>query len=453
VSEQTGVPASPERSSHKGRGRSVTVWVALVVAGLLLLLTSFAVWVDRVALNTDVFVDTSSELIEDDAIREAVATKAVDELFESIDVQAEIEDRAPEDLAGLSGLAAAGLRQASYELVDRALAQPALQRVWASTIGASHETLVDVLEGDGSRVSTESGVVTLELEQIVLEAADRIGIGDIAQDRLPDDVGRIEILRSDELDAAQDGFQLLKTLAWVLPLLTLGAFALVVWLAGDRRRAVRRIGVTVLVVGVLGLVAANLTGSYVVTSLVTETETRAAAGHAWDIVTELLRHTFRWQIAIGVLFLVAAWLAGPGRRAITVRRALAPAVRDRTWAYAGLVVVALTLLVAGPVSDFTRFLTVAVLAVLGATWIELTRRQTIREFPDASGQAILEEARTRISGWWESRRSAMTQERLAPKPAAADLTASLASLADLHARGELTDEEYASAKARILAGE
>ena len=57
----------------KRRGRSIAVWVVLVLAGLLLLLSSFAVWVNRVALNTDVFVDTSTELIEDDAIREAVA--------------------------------------------------------------------------------------------------------------------------------------------------------------------------------------------------------------------------------------------------------------------------------------------------------------------------------------------------------------------------------------------
>ena len=453
MSEQTEVPPSPERSSRKGRGRSVAVWVALVVAGFLLLLASFAVWVDRVALNTDVFVDTSSELIEDDAIREAVATRAVDELFESVDVQAEIEDRAPEDLHGLSGLAAAGLRQASYELVDRALAQPSLQRVWASTLEASHETLVQVLEGEGGRVSTEGGVVTLELEQIVLEAADRIGIGDIAEDRLPDDIGRIEILRSDELDAAQDGFQLLKTLAWVLPLLTLGAFALVLWLAGDRRRAVRRIGVTVLVVGVLGLVAANLTGNYVVSSLVAETETRTAAGNAWDVVTELLRHTFRWQIVIGVLLLVAAWLAGPGRRAIVARRALAPAVGDRVWAYAGLAFIALLLVVASPVGDFTRFLTIAVLAALGAAWIELTRRQTMREFPDASGPALLEEARTRISRWWESRRATTTQPPPTPRAPIVDVATNLTKLADLRARGELTDEEYASAKARVLAGD
>jgi hypothetical protein len=33
------------------------------------------------------------------------------------------------------------------------------------------------------------------------------------------------------------------------------------------------------------------------------------------------------------------------------------------------------------------------------------------------------------------------------------MTARLLSLADLHTRGELTDEEYAAAKARVLSGE
>ena len=65
---------------------------------------------------------------------------------------------------------------------------------------------------------------------------------------------------------------------------------------------------------------------------------------------------------------------------------------------------------------------------------------------------MIADARGWVTDWWEERRaaSAASAGRAAP---AADLTARLAGLADLHARGELTDEEYASAKARVLAGE
>ena len=48
------------------------------------------------------------------------------------------------------------------------------------------------------------------------------------------------------------------------------------------------------------------------------------------------------------------------------------------------------------------------------------------------------------------RRPAPADGPTAPQP---DLTSRLQELADLHAKGELTDEEYAAAKARVLAGE
>jgi hypothetical protein len=434
-------------------GRATAVWVLLVLASLLLLLSTFAIWVDRVALNTDVFVDTSSSLIEDDAIRTAVANRAVDELFANVDVQQELEAQLPPDYQRLSGPAAAGLREASYTLVARALEQPRLERLWSASLRESHETLVAVLEDEGTRVSTEEGVVTLDLERIVLEAADRIGIREQVEGQLPPDVGKIEVLRSEELDTAQNVFQLLNALAWVLPVVALVLFALAAWLAPDRRRLVRRVGVALAIVGVLGLLLVNLSGGYIVNELVADTESRTAAGNAWDILTELLRGSYRWLIVVGLLFLVAAWLAGPGPRAVAARRYLAPAVRDRVWSYVGLALVALVLLLVGPVGDFARFLAVAAFVALCAIWIEVMRRQTHEEYPDASGSVALADARTRLSVWWDEARTPTTQPRAAAPPAAGgDLASQLAGLAQLHASGELTDEEYAAAKARILSG-
>src|SRR5262245_10217845 len=138
---------TPARKQSRGRGAAV--WVVLVIAGLLLLLTSFAVWVNRVALNTSVFADTSSSLLDDPAIRQAVANRAVDELFSSVDVQQEVQDKLPSGYQGLSGPAAAGLRQASYQIVDRALEQPRFQALFKVMVEETHQTLVQVLEGGG----------------------------------------------------------------------------------------------------------------------------------------------------------------------------------------------------------------------------------------------------------------------------------------------------------------
>jgi hypothetical protein len=449
MNSQTEAPA-PQASRAQSRRRATAVWIVLVLAGLLLLLSSFAVWINRVALNTSVFTDTSSSLLDNDQIRSAVANRAVDELFANVDVQAELEAQLPADYQGLSGAATAGLRQASYQIVDRALEQPVFQDLFRVALEESHTTLVQVLEGGGDRVSTSEGEVTLDLRAIIIEAADRIGIGDQVVDRIPADAGRIVILRSDQLDTAQNVFQLLKTLAWFLPLLTLAAFGLAVWLARDRRRAVRGIGAVLVVVGLVGLVAARLTRNYVVDALVARRDDRDAASDAWDILTDLMRGSFRLMIVVGLLFVLAAWLAGPGRRALTVRGWLAPGLQSRLGAYVVLAVLAFLMVFTAQVVDFTRLLVVVLLAALGATWIELTRRQTLREFPDADGTAFLADTWDRLSGWWDDQRTAAKQPAAPGAAPAADISARLASLAELHAEGKLTDEEYASAKARVL---
>jgi hypothetical protein len=420
----------------------------------MLLLTAFAVWVDRVALNSDQFVDTSSELIEDDAIRQAVATRAIDELYANVDVDVVIEQRLPKDVKSLAAPTAAGLRQIAPQILDRAFGQPAFQRLWAATLRETHQELVDVLEGGGSTVSTEAGVVTLDFRPIVLETADRLGLRKEVESRLPVDAGQIEVLRSDELDTAQDGFQLLNTLAWLLPLVTLAAFALAIWLpAGRRRLTLRDIGVAIFVVGALGLLAVNLTGNYIVDSLAADPDSRSAGDHAWGILTELLRSSFRWFLVVGVLIVVAAWLAGPRRSALATRQVVAPLIRERPYPYAALGVLALVLLVTGPVSDFARILSVVVIVGLLAAGIEILRGQTLREFPEADASALFDGAWERASGWLEGRRVAVRPAGAGGAAPAGDLTTRLVQLAELHASGELSDAEYAAAKARILAGD
>jgi hypothetical protein len=219
---------------------------------------------------------------------------------------------------------------------------------------------------------------------------------------------------------------------------------------------VRGIGITLVVVGILGLLAARLTKNYVVNSLVAQRDDRDAADNAWNILTDLMRGSFRLMVVIGILFVVAAWVAGPGRRALATRGWLAPAFRNRVWAYVVLAVVGLFLLASSQVTDFARLLVVLVIVALGAAWIELTRRQTLLEFPDTGGTSFVEDTWSRLSAWWEGQRAAQASRSTgaAPPPAAVpDVTGRLAALAELHASGALTDEEYASAKARVLAGE
>ena len=441
------------------RVRRVMVYGLLVVGGLLLFLTSFALWVNRVALNTNQFVKTSSALIEDDAIKRAVATRGVDELYANVNVQAAIGDR----LASISKSAkpaaaptAGVLRQYAPQVLERALDQPALQSVWRTTLRRTHRTLVDVLAGKGTSVSSQEGVVTIDFRPIVLETAERVGLRNEVAKRLEPDAAQVEVLRSDQLDAAQAGFELLKALAWFLPVVMLLAFGLALLLARERRReTLRDIGAAILVAAIVGLVALKLTGDYLVGSLTTDTDTEAAADDAWHIVTAMLRSSLYWQIVVGALLVGAAWLAGRSRYAFTARSATAPVLRERAYPYVAVGVVALVLLVSAREQDFARLLFVVVIVGLLVGGVEALRAQTLREFPDSAGAISLGDARDRVAKWVSEQRAGWP----APRPqreigaAPTDLTSRLQALAELHRSGDLTDEEYATAKARVLAGE
>ncbi len=445
---QVAAPIRPEKPS---RLRRIGIYALILLAALLLMVSTFAVWVDRVALNTSVFTETSTELLDDEDVRRAIAVRTIDEIYDSVDVEEELEGPLPEDVESLAGPTSATLRELGPGIVQRALGRAELRRLWRRAIRESHETLIEVLEERSGTVSTQEGVVTLDLGNIVIEAADRIGVSDSVQRRIGPDAGRVELLESDELDVAQDAFRLMNAVAWALPVLTLLIFGLAIWISRGRRRlTVRAIGIAVLLSGVLGLLAVNLTGRLLVGALATESESRDAGHSAWHIVTELLRGSFRLQIAIGLLVLLGAWIASPSPWAVGVRRALAPALRRRGIAYGTVAVVALVVLLTGPVDDFARLLSELVIFGLIAGWIEWMRRQTLEEFPDATGPAFLADARVQLSEWAQGRRAAPAG---GPAAQELDLTARLRDLADLHAKGELTDEEYAAAKQRVLSGE
>src|SRR5439155_19505092 len=128
--------------------------------------------------------------------------------------------------------------------------------------------------------------------------------------------------------------------ALVLPFLAIGLLALAVYLAeGRRRRTLLFAGIDLVVAGGVVLVARNLVGSAVVSSLAKTDAVKPAAQAAWTIGTATLRDVAQATVITGIPVVIAAWLAGPMRPAVAFRRTAAPWLRDRpglTFAVAGV---------------------------------------------------------------------------------------------------------------------
>ncbi|HSK15069.1 MAG TPA: hypothetical protein VK915_02780 [Gaiellaceae bacterium] len=367
------------------RTRTILVWTLLSVGALVLLVGSLTVWVKRQALDTDAWVDTSSQLLADDDVREALSVYIVDQLYVNLDPEARLEERLPEDLEGLAAPLSGALREPAQRAVDRFLERPRVQALWEVANREAHEALLRILEDETrTGITTAEGTVTLDLRTLVVNVGEELGFGEQLEARLPADAGQIVVLQSDELEAAQNGLKAIKVLSWLVILVALGAFAGAVALARRRRETLRIVGGTFLLVGIILLVIRRAVGAYVVDALSQGVSVREAAGSTWLIGTSLLA-TIGWALIVyGVVILAGALLAGPSRTATRARGYIAPTLRDRAGAaWAVLAGVYFLLVLWGPVPALRNWVGVLLLGGLVALGFESFRRLTVDELEGA----------------------------------------------------------------------
>jgi hypothetical protein len=364
-----------------GRPRRKLVMAIIVVATLVGLLAVFAVWAKRQALETDSWVETSSELLEDDDIQTAVAGFLVDALFTNVDVQAELQSRLPPQFQSLAGPAAGALRELADRAALEALSRPRIQQLWEDANRTAHEIFVQVVEGD-----TEEDV-NLDLNTILEDLGTRVGI-DIA-DRLPADAGQIQVLQTDQLSAAQEAVRTFRTLGYIVAFGTLLLYALAIYLAeGWRRQALRATGFGFIIIGVAALAIRGFAGDMLVDSLAATAASEPAVASTWSIGTELLKGIGVGMIGYGVVIILGAWLAGPGEWARNARRTLTPVVRDRAIGYSALLVIVLLVFWWAPTQGTQRLIPSIVLIALLVAGFEALRGQALRDFPNETFETL-----------------------------------------------------------------
>ena len=422
-------------------GHRLIVGALLVVATLVTFLAVFSIWVNRQALNTDNWVDTSDKLLQNEEVKTQLSNYLADELFANVDVQAELEKTLPPRLAPLAGPAAGALHQLAPKVAERTLETSQAESAWSTANRGAHEALLKILNDEGSAVSTSGGEVTLDLKALLSESGGQLS-SKLAS-KIPPDAGQLTILKSDQLSAAQDISKLVRKLPIVLTLLAALLYGLAIYLAGPRRReALRSVGFGFIVAGVLSLLLRGVAGNTVVDALAGNEAVKPAVEAVWSIGTGLLVTVAVSAITFGILVVIAAWLAGPTRIATNLRREAAPYLRERrgtTYAVVGFIF--LVLILWAPVVAFHKPIGLLLLAVLMVLGTEALRRQTAVEFPNAT-----------FGGFGDRIRASVPTRQAAepPAPAAETKVEQIERLSALKEKGALSEEEFEKAKAEVL---
>ena len=357
----------------------IIVWTAVGLALVLLLASSLTIWVKRQALDTDRWVDASSQMLQDDEVRAALSTRIVNTIFDDPRIQSQIESALPPRLDGLVAPVVGLARQAAVNATDEFLDSSAAQAIWETTNRVAHSSLLRLLEGDDSGALTaEDGAVVLDLGPMIARVEDRLGFAIPPTGR----EGRIVLMESDQLAAAQNGVKVVRKLSVLAVIVVLALLGGAVWLAeGFRLRVLQVVGIGFVAVGLILMVTRRLVGNAVVDALA-DSSTRDAASTVWLIGTDLLKDIAVALVVYGAVLLVGAWVAGSSRFAVAARRRLAPLVRGRTVAvYCVVALVFLLLILYGPSNGSRRLAGVLVLAALVGLGVEALRRQILRESP------------------------------------------------------------------------
>lgn len=465
---ETTPETTPAEPVERRRGLAM---IFVVIGTILAIVAVLAIWVQRQALNTDNWTNSSSQMLANPAIRSAVSAYLVDQLYANVDVQGELRQALPRQFQGLAGPASGALRNAAGNIADQALQRPRVQTLWEQANRQAHAQLMRVLNGGGGAVSTNGGVVSLDLGSLVSDISSRTGVGGRIAAKIPPGAAKVTILKSDQLKTAQNIANAIKPLAIILTALSLLCFALAIWLGrGWRREALRAAGVGFVIAGIVALVVRKFAGTQIVDALASTDAIKPAIQAAWDIQTSLLANVAHAALAYGIVAVIAAWLAGPTSWAVAVRRSLAPYLREPAYAWSGFAVVVLLLLAWGPTQALRQPLTALILIAILAFGFEVLRRQTAREFPEGERRIALDlrAALGRVGKNGGGRAAASdgvlgdaaptTESPTVEAPTVTvarttsmDPVERLERYAALHDRGVLSDEEFAAEKEAILA--
>ena len=431
-------PASQPAHPHR-----IWVRVLLGVATVLAVFSIFAIWANRQLLNPENWSKTSTALLQKQTVRSALAGYLVNQLYANIDVSAQLRSGLPTQLEPLAGPLSGALHGVAEQAAERALANARVQALWQKANRAADQTLVTVVDGGGSRVQINGGTVSLNLRQVVADLATELGLPAGVSEKLPASVANLKIVTSSQLGLVRNLAKALHALALGLTILVFLLYAIALGLSrGYRRRTLLWVGGSLVLAGLLVLVGRKIGQGEVVSAITSDASIEPAANDGYSVATSLLVQVASSSIIIGLPVMASAWLAGPAKWAVSIRRFLAPHLRERPalayWITGALLAL---LFIWGPIPATRNPWEMLLFTILAFVGAHILRSQIAEQFPDAEHASMRATFGERIA----HARAASSARHPAQSQAA-----ELERLVALHDRAAITDDEYAAAKRELL---
>jgi hypothetical protein len=284
-------PAGGPRAAR--RLRSLGAWFLLVVACIGIPLSVTVIWVNQTIKDQGQFVSTFAPLATNPSVASSITDHVTDQIVEAASQQ-----------PNASPTAIAFVKPKVHASVAAAVGSPAFSQIWTEALEGTHAVLTAALDGSAS-----SGAhIVVNLAPLAAEAVHNLDVqGITAFDGVLGSARAgtfaLKVAPSDKLTELHSTYDLMGTLEWLIPLMTLAALAGAVLLAPRRRRVLIGLGIGVSLVSLATLVGLGLVRNAIVDSIHSGS---TGAGAAFDALSRYLRLSFTAVMIAGLVLLVAA---------------------------------------------------------------------------------------------------------------------------------------------------
>jgi hypothetical protein len=327
--------------------RKIVASVLVAVAAFGLVASVIGVWAARTTLDTNRWVATVTPLDQDPKVRAAVSTLLTEQIFSTLNVEQRIEESLPPKAAFLAVPLTSRMHGFIHQKVNDVLLSQRFRTLWPTLNETAHKQVMSIINNDSTVAKRSGETVTLDLLPIVNEVlrlleqqiptifGNTINLPAIQNGQvpaglqtriesalgvqLPDNFAAITIYRGDELAAAQDAVVLFKRSVAGLVLGSLLILALALWVSPGRRRTTLQLGIW-LVIAVVVMTSLLRAIRRQVVDLVPDGVLRDGADSATTVVFSTLRERGTQLLWLGIVIVAIAYLVGPGRGPVSLRR-------------------------------------------------------------------------------------------------------------------------------------
>lgn len=310
--------------------RNAIAGVSIVLGVVLLFSAISAVWLNRTVMDENRWVETMAPLAKDPAIQNYVATTASNALLKSVDIQSYVTQglsKLPLQTQFLATPITNAIENFVRQQANAFVKSSQFPQLWEQMNRIAHKAFIaSITQTQGGLVNNQSGKVTLDVGVLVDQikaALTAKGLGFVNNIPIPVSNKEVTLVDSPALGQLASSIQLLNALAYVLPILAIAFLAAGVAVAVNRRKAVLWIGVGILAGTILpnqGIFLGAIPFANAANRLAQMPS--AAAQDAYNIVFRYLIAANRLVAVVGLVFVVAAIVAGPSKWATALRDGL-----------------------------------------------------------------------------------------------------------------------------------